>query len=102
MPKFPPPPRTAQKRSGSSSWLARKTLPSAGTNSTPERLSRASPNFPISQPSPSAEREFGNPGARDHPARHGEIVKLETEGHCERSADSRSLDETNTVIGLAS
>src|SRR5262245_35156156 len=52
IPKFPPPPRTAQNRSGSSWLLARKTLPSAATSSIARRLSSARPYLPISQPSP--------------------------------------------------
>ena len=51
-PKLPPPPRTAQNSSGSSSWLARTTLPSAVTSSTARRLSSARPYLPISQPIP--------------------------------------------------
>src|SRR4029450_1972328 len=52
MPKLPPPPRIAQKRSGFSSAAARTTRPSASTISAARRLSRARPYFGISQPSP--------------------------------------------------
>ena len=52
MPKFPPPPLSAHRRSGSDSSLTWTTLPSAVTSSTPTRLSDASPCFAISQPSP--------------------------------------------------
>ncbi len=52
MPKLPPPPRIAQKRSGFSPALARHTLPSAITISADRRLSSASPYFGISQPMP--------------------------------------------------
>src|SRR6516162_7846219 len=51
-PKLPPPPRTAQNRSWFSSALPRNTRPSAVTNSTDCKLSRASPYFPISHPMP--------------------------------------------------
>src|SRR5215218_2428330 len=51
-PKLPPPPRTAQKRSGFSVALARRTWPSAVTISTPTTLSHARPCLRMSQPSP--------------------------------------------------
>jgi TPP-dependent trihydroxycyclohexane-1,2-dione (THcHDO) dehydratase len=43
-PKLPPPPRKAPKRSGFSEELALRWRPSARTNSTERRLSRAGPN----------------------------------------------------------
>ena len=52
MPKLPPPPRIAQKRSGFSSALARTAVPSAITRSAARRLSSARPYFGISQPRP--------------------------------------------------
>ena len=52
IPKLPPPPRIAQKRSAFSSALARTTRPSAMTISAERRLSSASPYFGISQPRP--------------------------------------------------
>ena len=51
-PKFPPPPRSPQNRSRSSSALARTTSPAAVTTSAAIRLSAASPCLPMSQPSP--------------------------------------------------
>ena len=42
-PKLPPPPRTAQNRSGFSVSLARRSCPSAVTISTERRLSQVSP-----------------------------------------------------------
>ena len=56
-PKLPPPPRSAQKRSGSVSSLAVTTSPDASTTSAESRLSTAIPYLPISQPMPAAERE---------------------------------------------
>jgi len=52
IPKFPPPPRTPQNRSGCSSALARKTPPSASTTSAEIRLSQANPYFDELQPYP--------------------------------------------------
>ena len=52
MPKLPPPPRMAQKRSGFSSAAARRTVPSAITISADSRLSSARPYFGMSHPSP--------------------------------------------------
>ena len=52
MPKLPPPPRIAQKRSGFSSSLAVTISPSAVTRSAETRLSTVAPYFRISQPIP--------------------------------------------------
>ena len=51
-PKLPPPPRTAQNRSGCSSAEARSTRPSAVTTSAETRLSMLSPYLRVSQPMP--------------------------------------------------
>src|SRR5829696_3591834 len=51
-PKLPPPPRSAQNRSGSDSAVTSSTSPSALTSSTESRLSAASPWIPISHPRP--------------------------------------------------
>src|SRR5213594_917941 len=51
-PKFPPPPRTPQNRSGFSCSLACATRPSAVTRSTPRRLSQARPCFRARKPDP--------------------------------------------------
>ena len=52
MPKLPPPPRTAQNRSGFSSALATTKLPSASTISTESRLSMVSPYLRVRCPMP--------------------------------------------------
>ena len=52
MPKFPPPPRRPQNRSGCSSGLESMTAPSAVTTRHERRLSRASPCLRMSQPIP--------------------------------------------------
>jgi hypothetical protein len=52
MPKLPPPPRSAQRRSGSEASVTSRTSPAASTSSTASRLSAASPYFAISQPRP--------------------------------------------------
>ena len=44
MPKFPPPPRSAQNRSGWESSLAVTKVPSASTTSADSRLSTVRPN----------------------------------------------------------
>ena len=51
-PKLPPPPRSAQNRSGCSSALARTTRPSASTTSASSRLSIARPNLRVRWPRP--------------------------------------------------
>src|SRR5712691_11127604 len=51
-PKFPPPPRTPQKRSACSVALAVRNWPSAVTMSTERRLSEARPYWRASQPQP--------------------------------------------------
>ena len=51
-PKLPPPPRSAQKRSGCSSALAVTTSPSAVTTSNDRTLSQVSPYLRASQPTP--------------------------------------------------
>ncbi len=51
-PKFPPPPRTAQKRSSFSSSLAVTKLPSARTTSTEMRLSMVKPHLRVRWPRP--------------------------------------------------
>ncbi len=52
MPKLPPPPRSAQKRSGCSEAPARTTSPAAVTTSTDSRLSMVMPYLRLSQPKP--------------------------------------------------
>src|SRR5689334_18812498 len=52
MPKLPPPPRSAHRRSGSDSAVTFSTSPSAFTSSTPIRLSAASPCLAMSNPRP--------------------------------------------------
>jgi hypothetical protein len=52
MPKFPPPPRIAQKRSALSVSLARRNSPSAVTMSAARRLSTVKPNLRVSHPKP--------------------------------------------------
>ena len=51
-PKFPPPPRSAQNRSGFSSALARTRSPLASTTSASSRLSIASPCLRLRWPMP--------------------------------------------------
>ena len=52
MPKLPPPPRSAQNRSGFSRSLARRNSPSAVTTSAETRLSKVRPNLRLVQPKP--------------------------------------------------
>src|SRR6516165_4099381 len=64
MPKFPPPPRIAQKRSGCTSELARRTHPSAVTTSTASSLSLCQAVF-AHQPAQSASQsKTGEPCLR--------------------------------------
>ena len=73
-PKLPPPPRSAQKRSGSDASVTSSTSPSAVTSSTASRLSAARPCFAISQPSPPPSVQPGDAGRRDRAAGDGEAV----------------------------
>ena len=52
MPKFPPPPRSPQNRSGFSVALARSCRPSAVTTLADKRLSIVMPYFRVNQPNP--------------------------------------------------
>ena len=55
-PKFPPPPRIAQKRSAFSSSLARTKVPSASTTSAARTLSIERPCFRVRWPTPPPSR----------------------------------------------
>ena len=74
MPKLPPPPRSAQNRSGYDSAVTSRISPSAVTSSTATRLSAASPYFAMSQPSPPPSVKPGYPGCRDRTTGDGEAV----------------------------
>ena len=76
IPKLPPPPRIAQKRSAFSSALARTTRPSAVTRSAARKLSSARPYLGISQPMPPPSVKPGDPGAADDSAGGREAVHL--------------------------
>ena len=52
MPKLPPPPRSAQKRSGSLSASTRRSVPSAVTSSIAVTLFVESPSLRAYQPTP--------------------------------------------------
>ena len=75
-PKLPPPPRSAQNRSGCSSALAVSTSPSAVTTSNEMTLSQVSPCFRTSQPDAAAEREARDAGLGDDAGRHGQAVDV--------------------------
>src|SRR5881397_1723341 len=117
-PKLPPPPRSAQKRSGSSFALAVWNRPSAVTTSAETRLSMLSPCLPISQPrppprvSPPISVLETVPGRREakglrlviqlapqHAAlrRHGARVRIHANAFHEREID----DETAVVGAIA-
>ena len=76
MPKLPPPPRIAQKRSGFESADAVRTLPSALTTcGLDEVVAREAVLAP--QPAvAAAEREPGDAGVRDHAARRDQPERL--------------------------
>ena len=80
-PKLPPPPRIAQKRSGFSSALARRRLPSAVTTSAAIRLSMVMPNLRLVQP---------KPPPRVRPAMP--VVELMPSGTVERVRLGRGVD----------
>ena len=75
-PKLPPPPRTAQNRSGFSSAAARRILPSAVTTWTDKTLSRLSPCRRVNQPIPPPRVRPADAGVADHPGRSGQAVRL--------------------------
>ena len=76
MPKFPPPPRSPQKRSAFSVSLARTWLPSAVTTSAESRLSTVMPYFRLSQPKPPPSVRPATPVVELMPKRRGEAVRL--------------------------
>src|SRR5258707_2041995 len=67
IPKFPPPPRRPQKRSGFSAELAFKNLPSAVTTLTESRLSQARPCLRTSHPKPPPSVRPGTPVEEIYP-----------------------------------
>ena len=75
-PKFPPPPRKAQKRSGCSVALAVMTSPSAVTTSADTRLSQAEAVAPHQPADAPTQRQPGNAGVVDRPTRGGQAVHL--------------------------
>src|SRR3954466_2687861 len=76
MPKLPPPPRSAQNRSGLSVALACTSWPSDVTTSAPTRLSAAKPYFPHNPADTATEGEPADAGARDESAGDGEAERL--------------------------
>ena len=75
-PKLPPPPRSAQNRSGFSSAEARRICPSAVTTSAETRLSTLSPALRRQPADAAAERESADAGVADEAAGHREAVRL--------------------------
>ena len=75
-PKLPPPPRSAQKRSGLSFALALRNSPSAVTTSAEIRLSTVEPVLAHQPPEAAAQREAGDARVRDGAARRREAVRL--------------------------
>ena len=73
-PKLPPPPRSAQNRSGSCSPSTMRTAPSAVTSSTAVRLSIDMPYLPINQPNPPPRVRPATARRRDHAAGGGLAV----------------------------
>ena len=85
-PKLPPPPRSAQNRSGFSSALARTSSPSAVTTSAASRLSHAGPCLRASQPRPPPSVRPGDAGGRDVAARRRQPVRLRGGGRSRPAA----------------
>ena len=75
-PKFPPPPRSAQNRSGCSSADARTMLPSAVTTSASSEVVDGEPVLAHEEADAAAEREPGDAGVADDAARGGQTVRL--------------------------
>ena len=80
-PKFPPPPRIAQKRSSFSPSLATWNLPSAVTTSAETRLSQRQPEPTREVADAAAEREPADAGGRDDAAggRQAERIRRRVE-----------------------
>src|SRR5215210_7829874 len=76
IPKFPPPPRTPQKRSAFSPALALTNSPSAVTRSTPRSWSIVRPYLRSSQPIPPPRVRPAKAGVGDDPSRDGEPEEL--------------------------
>ncbi len=76
MPKFPPPPRTPQNRSGFSFSLAVTSSPSAVTRSIGEQVVDRRAVLAHQPADPTAERQAGDPGVRDDAADGGEPEEL--------------------------
>ena len=75
MPKLPPPPRTAQYRSGFSSALAWRSWPSAVTMSTDFTLSSARPKRRATRPKPPPSVRPPTPGVGHGAGRRHEAVR---------------------------
>ena len=75
-PKFPPPPRTAQKRSLFSSPLAVRTLPSAVTISAEMQIVERQAMLAHQPAEPAAQSEAGDAGRRHDAAGRGKTMKL--------------------------
>ena len=76
IPKFPPPPRRPQNRSGFSSALALTNSPSAVTTSIEMSLSTDRPCLRWIQPIPPPSVSPADSGVRDDPRRHREPERL--------------------------
>src|SRR5207244_4502921 len=92
MPKSPPPPQSAQRRSGCDSAVTFRIPPLAVTSSTPSRLSAASPCFAISQPSPPP---------RVRPAIPGEANRVDDVGRVPAARDQRRPPVDQSVVDSA-
>ena len=91
-PKLPPPPRSAQSRSGFSSADARTSSPSAVTSSAASRLSQARPCLRSSQPEPPPSVSPATPVVETRPpvvARPCACVARSTCGPGGAAADAR-------------
>ena len=75
-PKFPPPPRSPQNRSGFSSALARTTLPSAVTTSADAQARAGRPVRPLEPAAAAAEREAADARVRHTAAGDSQAVLL--------------------------
>ena len=98
MPKLPPPPQTAQNRSGCSSALARTHRPSARRMSIATTLSEVRPQRRLSQPNPPPTASPATPGAADDARGSREAVDLGR--GIEVGPDRAGLDADAAPLGI--
>ena len=99
-PKFPPPPRRAQNRSGSSVALARTCRPSASTTSAAEQVVDGQSVRPGQVAESTAEGQAADAGRGDDAARGGEPVRAGRRVHLAPGAAAADRDRPGVRVHL--